>query len=383
MQAFQIPKKAHADIIGARGSVINQLQADTGCRIQIPRDDESREVVIEGSVEQIAACKAEMEKVLGWPIGDQALSLAIVQVPGPLKGRIIGSGGSTIKQLEREFMCNIGMPRDRADERVELEGPADKLDALMQAIEERIGQLLSVVQRVDPASDGTAGQLPKSLAPAIDFFRDSAGEVAEALFFEEGENGPEMTRMLNFLRSARKTIDVAVFSLTVCARVGRASGFNSRRMPTARAPFVSRCCRTTPSPRCCSPSTRAASLFASSRMTSSPRARARTSRGSRGQASPCASTARPSTCTTSSPSWTGSASSRAASTVSRRRASAACPRARVPLSDGSGGCSTPALAGTRAAALENEENIMIVNNASLVSQYAAHFEKMWERFGAA
>jgi len=26
---------------------------------------------------------------------------------------------------------------------------------------------------------------------------------------------------------------------------------------------------------------------------------------------------------------------------------------------------------------------MIVNNASLVSQYAAHFEKMWERFGAA
>jgi len=281
-------------------------------------------VVIEGSVEQIAACKAEMEKVLGWPIGDQALSLAIVQVPGPLKGRIIGSGGSTIKQLEREFMCNIGMPRDRADERVELEGPADKLDALMQAIEERIGQLLSVVQRVDPASDGTAGQLPKSLAPAIDFFRDSAGEVAEALFFEEGENGPEMTRMLNFLRSARKTIDVAVFSLT---NDSIASVLLAQHSSGVVVRLVS------------------------------------DDEQSKGQGSDIERLSR-------------------AGIPVRLDCSPKHMHHKFAVLDRE--C---LLSGsfnwTRAAALENEENIMIVNNASLVSQYAAHFEKMWERFGAA
>lgn len=212
MHKFEVPKKAHGDLIGRGGSHIRQIQG-AGVRVKIPnRDSPERTVTVEGTDADVAAAKQLMEQFLGWHIGTEPLGLLIIKVPSKFHGRLIGSGRSKLDALEAKHGCNMHLPRRGGGDNVELEGPPAKIGGLKEAIEIEVGQECEVVHSYMP--EGGKVALPVNTAPPVSFDPAAVGVLNEVLFFELGYSEPMLERFLDFFRSAAVSIDVCVFSLT-------------------------------------------------------------------------------------------------------------------------------------------------------------------------
>jgi len=75
-ETLKVDKDLHCYIIGPKGATIKQLQADTGARIEVPKDG-SDKVTITGSAEAVAQAKAEIKKI----VDEQSARKAAIVTP--------------------------------------------------------------------------------------------------------------------------------------------------------------------------------------------------------------------------------------------------------------------------------------------------------------
>lgn len=298
-----IPEKLHGHIIGRGGENINKLRS-LGVTVELGMDkSDPHAVLIQGGSEERSAAKKVLELLLGFPVGNKPLGCLVISVPGRIKGRIIGPKGSVLNQLVSKFGCSIEIAKDT--ERVELVGPVEELQALKLAIDDKFdrgnhaevleselpdgaaanmqdsrhilrpllecgaatvlhgtiakwdeskgygfiqpekgGQQLFCHQRALVQMSSTTGDAVREEDRVVyteeyDTGRDtvcagrvqvvggflesgrfplpiplSGSEISEVLFFEDAEDPQKFVRFLDYLRSARSFIDMCVFSLT-------------------------------------------------------------------------------------------------------------------------------------------------------------------------
>ena len=118
-----IPSTAVGKVIGPRGSRIREITEQTGCDINVDRSNsgEETEVILSGSDEAIDGAKALIMKAVGQNNNNsnsnqKAISTGedreVIKIPSNLAGRVIGSGGSRIRELRDESGASIDVGRD-------------------------------------------------------------------------------------------------------------------------------------------------------------------------------------------------------------------------------------------------------------------------------
>ena len=132
-EIMEIAQEKVGQIIGSKGAIIQDLQSKTGCKIQVNQDfppGAPRQVVYTGSALQIKTAKdlvaLIMERgptaihMLNGPIITQ-----VVECPQVLVGRVIGAGGSTIRDIQARCAVKIQVHQDMPDgvpRRIEIVG---------------------------------------------------------------------------------------------------------------------------------------------------------------------------------------------------------------------------------------------------------------------
>lgn len=122
-----------------------------------------------------------------------------VLVPEKDHGRIIGRGGATIKEVEQSFRVRVQLVRGSEEVRVEGQSLEDVHNALA-----KIAQLVGYVPRVHGAA---------AVVPALQLKDLSAPTIREALFFPDA-TGASYDTFVAYLRSAKKSVDVCVYTIS-------------------------------------------------------------------------------------------------------------------------------------------------------------------------
>ncbi|KAF6025233.1 FUBP1 [Bugula neritina] len=132
-EEWAIPNRVVGLVIGSKGESITQIQAQSGCRIQIAPDPPpgqtliERQVSLNGTADSIAKAKDLINKTIneaghtsnGGIPSDQGGEFCLVgqtttemMIPGNKVGLVIGKGGDTIKQLQAKSNCKMMMVQD-------------------------------------------------------------------------------------------------------------------------------------------------------------------------------------------------------------------------------------------------------------------------------
>ena len=141
-EEMYIPFKHHAQLIGAKGATLQQLQS-TGAKVDMPKKDSgSTKVQLTGSAEAVRACKGAIESLIsrgystvthpGWVHDD-------VSVEERHFGLIIGPGGKYIQAIQQKTATRINLPdKDSGSTRVTIVGKKEDVRSARLAIKELI-----------------------------------------------------------------------------------------------------------------------------------------------------------------------------------------------------------------------------------------------------
>lgn len=159
IETLQVESREVGRIIGKGGSKIRQLQDDSGARINVSRDNSGPKVDVDisGTHEQVAYAKELIEQLIrsgdrgfgggGFSSGGFGGEETVINVESRDVGKIIGRGGSRIRELREESGASIEVPRDRGPTvAVTLKGSIEAVKKAKQLIEdiinpENFGQL--------------------------------------------------------------------------------------------------------------------------------------------------------------------------------------------------------------------------------------------------
>ena len=157
-----VPARYCGKIIGRGGSKVRELQDDSGCRIKVNRDDEgdgTRRVELSGPPDEIDRAKYMIQNLLesndrdrkpqrqsyggcgGGGLGGG--SKEVIQVDSNYVGRIIGKGGSRVRELQDETGCRINVLRSGGSygqTEVELVGSQSQIQWAKDAIDDIVSQ---------------------------------------------------------------------------------------------------------------------------------------------------------------------------------------------------------------------------------------------------
>lgn len=200
---LHVPKPAHTEVIGKGGATVKQIQTDADVRVMIPpRDDASDVISILGTAENVKKAKALIERAVGIKVGEEPLVTVSLEVPEKRFGAIIGPEGSTRKNIRSLTNCEILVPRkEDSDRSVRVIGTKGDAEKCIVELEKLLGQQLNINGEMKKASVET----PKLPLTGL--------TIAESLFFPDpSENS--FNRFLQYLKSATKTLDVCVFTIT-------------------------------------------------------------------------------------------------------------------------------------------------------------------------
>lgn len=107
-----VAKSQHPSLIGRFGATIKQIQTDSGANVQLPpRDKQTDAIVLAGTEEQIELAVQAINKALGYEISKAPLLKKEIKIDPGRYGALIGRGGSTLRQLERDNGVAIVVPR--------------------------------------------------------------------------------------------------------------------------------------------------------------------------------------------------------------------------------------------------------------------------------
>ena len=275
--ALQIPKSFHTNIIGHGGNTIRQLQSTHECNIHVPgRDSPSNAVLLTGTPDAIASTHRAIDELLGFHTTTAELVTASFTLSSRCYGQVIGPGGQTLRSIEAETGCGISIPRtDSGSEVVSVQGSREGVDRALSRIQQLTGQpinpsftsgtepsvpttnqstaaapwqngsgsssgqrdsqstgiggLLSSVTSLikdqlhigdsrsssisTPASHPVPQRQQSLLLPPVDL---SSREIDEVLFFpcDPATSPSSFDRFLQYVRSARQTIDSAIYTIS-------------------------------------------------------------------------------------------------------------------------------------------------------------------------
>jgi polyribonucleotide nucleotidyltransferase len=112
-QVIQVPKNKHSALIGRGGSVIRDIEQQSGANVKIPpRDDQAATgVTLQGTPEQIAAAITQITSILGFAPSTTPLATKQLRIDASRYGQLIGPRGATLRQLEQSSGASIDVPR--------------------------------------------------------------------------------------------------------------------------------------------------------------------------------------------------------------------------------------------------------------------------------
>jgi len=205
-----VPNRAHGDIIGPGGKTLKAISAKCGVTISVPRAHEQTSVIrISGEPAGLKAAQSEVEAVLGFAVGTDPLTKAFLAVPKAKHSRIVGKGAEILKSIENASNCNVYVPgRTDPSSTVEVEGPGSGIKKAIHLIEEAVGGKVTVEfgAPADEAKDSEPTELDLS----------KSGPINQVLFFPDHDmtDGWNYDEFLRYLRSAKKSFDACVFTIT-------------------------------------------------------------------------------------------------------------------------------------------------------------------------
>ncbi|KMS94272.1 hypothetical protein BVRB_023080, partial [Beta vulgaris subsp. vulgaris] len=105
---LQMPRRAQSLVVGKSRQIINDIMAKTGTVIVIPsRKEQSSAVTITGEPESIEEAQEMIERILGYELDDNELTIAYFSIPKKQHSAIIGPEGSILKELRKKCGCHI------------------------------------------------------------------------------------------------------------------------------------------------------------------------------------------------------------------------------------------------------------------------------------
>ncbi|CAB3403543.1 unnamed protein product [Caenorhabditis bovis] len=111
-----VPRASVGTIIGKGGEMIKRLGLETGTKIQFKQDDDptspERCAVIMGTREQIFMATERITELVNKSENPGAQEVYFMHIPANKTGLVIGKGGETIKQINKETGAHCELSRD-------------------------------------------------------------------------------------------------------------------------------------------------------------------------------------------------------------------------------------------------------------------------------
>jgi polyribonucleotide nucleotidyltransferase len=139
---MDVPKEKVAQIIGHKGSVIQEIMSRSGCRVVINQDvpeGEPNKALFTGNSSQIRTAKSLIQAVieygpgglhkLGIP-GNETIVSDTMECPQDKVGTVIGSKGVVVSEIMKRTNCKIVINQDVPDGSpaiVNITGPEDRI----------------------------------------------------------------------------------------------------------------------------------------------------------------------------------------------------------------------------------------------------------------
>lgn len=129
--SFHVPVHACGDIIGRKGATINEIQSESGCRINLRRESgicqisgpnsesvQSAKDKIDAILEKVRRSEQERETQAALRETRETRPYTpngpyiVIEVPAHLQAAVIGRRGETVLKLQKECGCRINVRRD-------------------------------------------------------------------------------------------------------------------------------------------------------------------------------------------------------------------------------------------------------------------------------
>jgi len=234
-----MPRRAQSLVVGKSRQIITDIMAKTGTVIVIPsRKEQSSAVTITGPLAAIEEAQEMIERILGYELDDNELTIAYFSIPKKQHSAIIGPEGSILKELRKKCGCHIHVPRIRdRDRNVEVHGSAAAIEAAHKELEAILGHPIAVsltgpvvrskstngsfprknkARRASPSgtAEGASRSSPRVLVNATTGKpRLDKGRINQVFFLPAPPDQDPMERILECISNASVSIDLYVSSL--------------------------------------------------------------------------------------------------------------------------------------------------------------------------
>ena len=205
-ETFKVPKGAVRYIIGPRGANLKRILDVTGGNIGFTsKDDNGQEIAnLQGTSEQIEALKVSLkEQIEKWQnTGSSNVSsgsgptqdyMEEVIVDAPITGYLIGKGGTTLRNIERESGAKIqfDFPNPKSNERsAKIRGTHAAVQKAKKLISEKV---VEVASKSAGRSPGPRKSQPDDITQIVDVPSDTVsfliGKKGKSLFWMQDQTG--------------------------------------------------------------------------------------------------------------------------------------------------------------------------------------------------
>ena len=172
-----VPLEFHSNLIGKGGEAVRSLMTTHAVRIKIPSPEEkSEEITVTGAPANVEACFENIrERLADYESQAEDRKLrsfqVVVNVPSKYHQRLIGQGGSVIRDMQTRYSVTIKIPKtDDNSDTITITGYEEKANECKQEIEDTIKELesmatqeLEIDSRVHPRIIGQRGRNLKKL----------------------------------------------------------------------------------------------------------------------------------------------------------------------------------------------------------------------------
>uniref|UniRef100_A0A914Y922 K Homology domain-containing protein n=1 Tax=Panagrolaimus superbus TaxID=310955 RepID=A0A914Y922_9BILA len=154
-QTINVPVDFHSSLIGKGGEAVRQLMTAHAVRVKIPSADEnSEEILVTGAPANVEAAleniRERMKEFEGQAEDRKLRSFVVhVNVPSKYHQRLIGPGGSVIREMQKRHSAQIKIPRseDSDPEVITITSYEDKANECKKEIEDLINGLENMISQ--------------------------------------------------------------------------------------------------------------------------------------------------------------------------------------------------------------------------------------------
>ena len=220
--SFTLSSRYYGQLIGPGGQTLKSLEAESGCDVNVPgRDSGSEVVTVQGNREGVDKAIRRMHELTSQPINPSFSSsnnvppAATYSQPTTASSQSQGSSSGSGSTLSG-WQAKVQAQADKA-------GFGGLLSSVTTLIKDQLhidNHPSSASTNPSPSSSSSSSshpapqRQPSFTLPKVDL--SSAGEINEVLFFpnDPSASPSSLDRFLQYLRSARQTIDIAIYTIS-------------------------------------------------------------------------------------------------------------------------------------------------------------------------